>query len=246
MHFLYRITNQLNGKIYIGQSNDGQYRWRQHTYLARNPAKTGQRVHYAMAKYGIENFTFEVIATCISQDDANEIEAVLITQYNSLDGNFGYNSKPGAGVAGHSESTKQKLREATIKQIEEKGHPSLGKRRSEEQRAKLSHAQRHNRKNNYTPEMREMFSRVHSGRKHPEETVQKRTAAIAEATKRRQEKELAEGKWKCHAPDCTVNGVRDDYLRYEGLRYCPKHGSRLKRNGTLELIDRVRKENNQL
>jgi GIY-YIG catalytic domain. len=63
MHYLYRITNQLNGKVYIGQSNNKR-RWSQHKYFAKHPEQTGQYIHNAMAKYGVENFIFEVIATC--------------------------------------------------------------------------------------------------------------------------------------------------------------------------------------
>jgi group I intron endonuclease len=235
MHYLYKITNTINSKVYIGQSNKDQYRWRQHCYFAKHPEKTGQYIHRAMNKYGVDSFTFEIIATCQTREDADETEAVLITQYDTRNHEFGYNLKAGGRSSAHSESTKQKLREATLRQIEELGHPSQGRIRSEEACNNISQGKIKN-PTVYTDEMRQKFSEVFTGRIQSEETVGKRIQSIAETTKQRHEKEIAEGKRKCHAPDCDVVGGGRDYLRYQGELYCMKHGQRLKRNGTLETL----------
>ena len=97
MHYLYKITNVLSGKIYIGQSNKEKERWRQHKYFARqeNPV---QYVHRAMAKYGVDNFIYEVIAMCRTQEDADETEAQLIIQYDSRNKKYGYNRSPGGDL----------------------------------------------------------------------------------------------------------------------------------------------------
>jgi len=95
MHYLYKITNILNGKIYIGQTIEINRRWQAHKSYAKNPEKTGQYVHRAMGKHGINNFSFEVIATCCSVEDANEIETLLIQQYDSRNPQKGYNIKSG-------------------------------------------------------------------------------------------------------------------------------------------------------
>lgn len=84
MHYLYRITNLPNKKVYIGQTVNDKKRWVQHKRLAMSPDKTGQYIHRAMFKYGVENFIYEVIAQCITQYDANEIEAQLIIQKDSI------------------------------------------------------------------------------------------------------------------------------------------------------------------
>lgn len=98
MFYLYKISNILNNKVYIGQSNKEKERWRQHKYYARqvNPI---QYIHRAMAKYGIENFIYEVIAMCQEAKYTNEIETLLIQQYNSCNKKFGYNIAPGGNVA---------------------------------------------------------------------------------------------------------------------------------------------------
>lgn len=60
---IYCITNQVNGKHYIGQSTDISKRWQQHIQTA----KTGDNmslIHKAMREYGINNFFFEVLVYC--------------------------------------------------------------------------------------------------------------------------------------------------------------------------------------
>ena len=77
MHYLYRIINQLNNKIYIGQTKHQKNRWMAHKSYAKHPERTKQYIHSAMAKYGADNFVYEIIATCQTQEDANEIESLL-------------------------------------------------------------------------------------------------------------------------------------------------------------------------
>ena len=55
---IYKITNKINGKIYIGQSTNCYGRWLQH----RSASKTDNRPLYQdMRKYGLDNFTFKII-----------------------------------------------------------------------------------------------------------------------------------------------------------------------------------------
>ena len=83
---LYKITNLINGKIYIGQSVHPQRRWIEHCNKA-NTKTDNYPIHLAIAKYGKENFSFEIIEWT-ENFDKREIE--LIKQYNSLCPN-GYN-----------------------------------------------------------------------------------------------------------------------------------------------------------
>ena len=60
---IYKITNNLNGKFYIGRSNDIERRWKEHCSPTRY--KTSNiPVEYAIHKYGKENFSLEVIEEC--------------------------------------------------------------------------------------------------------------------------------------------------------------------------------------
>lgn len=86
---IYKITNKLNNKIYIGQSNNIQRRFSEHQTkgsISRIP------VDVAIQKYGKENFSFEVIEEC-PLNELNEKESYWINYYNSI--TDGYNCSIG-------------------------------------------------------------------------------------------------------------------------------------------------------
>jgi group I intron endonuclease len=124
MHYLYKITNTLNNKVYIGQSNKETERWRQHKYYSKleNPV---QYISRAMKKYGVDNFTYEVIAQCLSQKDADETEIELIKQYDSQNKEFGYNVAPGGDHSWNAGLPKEQ-------------QPMYGKKQSEHQKQRMS------------------------------------------------------------------------------------------------------------
>ena len=83
---LYKITNLINGKVYIGQSIHPDKRWWEH----RNKAKKNfdkYPIHLAISKYGEKNFSFEVLEW---SEDYDNREKELIQEYNSISPN-GYN-----------------------------------------------------------------------------------------------------------------------------------------------------------
>ena len=60
--FIYLITNNVNGKRYVGQTrNDIATRWRGHKSNAKNPNGQKFAIHLAIDKYGIENFSIRQI-----------------------------------------------------------------------------------------------------------------------------------------------------------------------------------------
>ena len=86
---IYKITNQLNGKSYIGQSIDIIGRWRRHRSYAQFE---NTPLYYAIRKYGIENFIFEVIEECtVKELDGKEI--YWIAYFDTY--NNGYNQTTG-------------------------------------------------------------------------------------------------------------------------------------------------------
>ena len=104
--YLYKITNLVNRKIYIGQTINPRARW----YAHRNDAakkKPPQIITRAIKKYGNHNFEFEVIACCTNQNDTNEIETLLVAQYDCyIKNNKGYNATLGGMNAPKSEEQK--------------------------------------------------------------------------------------------------------------------------------------------
>lgn len=92
---IYKITNKINNKIYIGQSIHIETRIKEHLWKATNSKDVSFNapIHLAIRKYGKENFEWEVIEECSIQD-IDEKEKYYIQQYNSLVPN-GYNISTG-------------------------------------------------------------------------------------------------------------------------------------------------------
>lgn len=92
---IYRITNLLNNKIYIGQTKDPKTRWSRHKSDARLDKKYNWHLYDAMRKYGVDNFVFEVIAQTKFFEEVDRLEVLFIEQYRSTDKNVGYNISAG-------------------------------------------------------------------------------------------------------------------------------------------------------
>lgn len=92
---IYKITNKINGKIYVGQSIDIEERWKQHEYKAFNTNSNAYNsaIHQAFRKYGVENFEYQVIELC-SVEELDEKEIYWIDKLGTLSPN-GYNILPG-------------------------------------------------------------------------------------------------------------------------------------------------------
>ena len=88
--YIYQITNLINGKIYIGQTNNIQKRWANH----RCNNDPNMVIARALRKYGIDNFKFEVLLRGLTPDEANQKEIELIKEKNSLIP-YGYNVATG-------------------------------------------------------------------------------------------------------------------------------------------------------
>lgn len=91
---IYKYQNKINGKIYIGQSSNIEKRFAQHLYDAercKNGDQTG--IDYAIKKYGIENFDFEIIEKSDSLQELDDREIYWISYYDSYKN--GYNRTPG-------------------------------------------------------------------------------------------------------------------------------------------------------
>ncbi len=87
--FIYKITNKINNKVYIGQTvRPITDRFKRHINDAIN---NNLDTHFARAirKYGAENFSVELIDTAINQDELNQKEQYWIQYYDSV--HLGYN-----------------------------------------------------------------------------------------------------------------------------------------------------------
>lgn len=106
---IYKITNLINGKIYIGRSSDLKARKSKH-----KTKKNNTMISRAIQKYGHENFTFDVIEYC-NLDMLVEREQYYLDLLNPF-GNNGYNLLKDSNFGGwtgqnHTDESKKKMSE---------------------------------------------------------------------------------------------------------------------------------------
>jgi group I intron endonuclease len=130
---IYMVTNNLNGKQYVGQST-----------IERNKIGHGQLIKLSYDKYGKNNFTYIPICKNITnRNTLNYLERFWIKVINTQSPN-GYNLEEGGSSKGEmAKSTKEKLRKANLeKKLTEKTKAKIaiantGRFPSEETKAKL-------------------------------------------------------------------------------------------------------------
>jgi len=110
---IYKITNIVNNKIYIGCASNIRTRKNCHLHDLRNNYHINSYLQNAWNKYGEINFKFELIEYC-DVKKLHEKEHFWVNHYDCLNKSIGYNLKPTDpnGCSIHSEETKEKLRKA--------------------------------------------------------------------------------------------------------------------------------------
>ena len=144
---IYKATNKINGKCYIGQTRHSlENRRRIHYTKARQGIKT--HFYSAIRKYGEDNFEWEIICSASDKATLNELETYYITKYNSI--KQGYNMVDG-GDNNVMDIESVKTKHDKVMQSEEvrkkisdtmKRKIANGEFFTEEHRRKLSEAQK--------------------------------------------------------------------------------------------------------
>ena len=181
--YIYKITNKLNGKCYIGQTIHFEERIKKYKKLN---VKGQPKIYRALKKYGVDSFTFELFDTAPDQLTLDFLEDIYVRCFDSIE--YGYNQKPGGGnKVAFTEEIKKKISDAQRGQNsvwfgrkhteEEKRKISLshkGKKHTEETKQKMSIIAQ----GKYTGENNPMFGKsVWKGRTHSEETKRKMSDA---------------------------------------------------------------------
>lgn len=168
---IYKITNILNGKIYVGQdsNNDPEY------------YGSGKIIKNAIKKYGKENFIKETIEFCETKEKLNEREIYWISEINSIVPN-GYNITSG-GTGGNiwqflSDKQKEERNEKWKKTVDERYSGVTWECHTEEGNKKISETKKGKKCTNrkrikLSQEHKDNISKSMKGKKMSDETKQK-------------------------------------------------------------------------
>ena len=174
-NYIYKITNQVNSKIYIGKHSTDN--------LDDGYMGSGILICKAENKYGIENFTKEYLAFCDTEEKLNWLEKFYIKKYKARE--VGYNLTDGGdGGSGYKHTDEYKKRMSAL--YKGSGNPMYGKNAEDymtddakkEKHRKVSESNKG--KHFMSDEQKQKISHINKGRtsfwkdKHlPEETKQK-------------------------------------------------------------------------
>lgn len=87
---IYKITNIVNGKVYVGQTINFSKRQKDHLYRLISKKHRNPYLQKAFNKYGKDNFKIELITKC-EVEKLDELENHYINEYDSMNKKYGYN-----------------------------------------------------------------------------------------------------------------------------------------------------------
>lgn len=159
---IYMYTNKINGKRYIGQTNDFIRRHMEH----KKPSTDEQPIDRAFNKYGADNFEIIILAENLTQEQMNEYEIFFIQRYKtSVKYDNGYNIKNGGNNTHWMENATdeqiERFKEKCSERMRGENHPLYGTKASEETKQKKSASMK-----KYVQEHGNSFQ----GKKHTDET----------------------------------------------------------------------------
>lgn len=148
---IYKITNIIDGKFYIGSSNNIEKRWISHRYHLRHNKHHAEHLNRAWRKYGENSFIFEILEET-EQSALIEMEQKYLDKFQSWKPKIGYNNCKIAGSQigrKHTEKTKKLIGKIhkgkrITQESRERMRQSAIKRAkiTEETRKKMSEAQK--------------------------------------------------------------------------------------------------------
>ena len=96
MYYIYKFENKINGKVYIGRTDDFARRLIEHRASVKSGK--GYTLHDAIRKYGWDNFEYDIIDQAETLQEIVAKEYEYIVKHNSV--RAGYNSTLETGAGG--------------------------------------------------------------------------------------------------------------------------------------------------
>ena len=136
MYIIYKYTNTINGKVYIGQTSKS---------LEERACPNGvnykecRRFYGAICKYSWENFKPEILEEVETLEEANDREVYYISQYKSNNPEFGYNIANGGDNHIQSEESRKIISQKAIERYKDPAkNPMYGRKHTEDAKKKQS------------------------------------------------------------------------------------------------------------
>lgn len=205
-YVVYKHTNKINGKCYIGLTKNIKRRW-----VGKGQAYSECPVFFkALKKYGWDNFEHEILAENLTAEQAKQKETEFILSYRSNETAYGYNLTNGADLNVPNEEVKEKIRRTKSNMSEEQ----LQNIKKAAQQREIKYKEQ-GRQNSF------------KGRKHSEETKKKMKQNQWSKTNPQKFYEMIHRKRRSEASLCTKSIVRIiDEKCYTSIRDCAEENNR--------------------
>src|SRR5579864_3534071 len=118
---IYKATNLINGKIYIGQTTNFEKRKKNHLNQSYNHKQKHYNYyfHNAIRVHGDENFKWEILLDNIqSREELDKLEIETIKKYNSNNKDVGYNMTEGGERVTLTEEIRKRISQGQIRRFQ--------------------------------------------------------------------------------------------------------------------------------
>ena len=166
---VYKITNKITGKSYIGSTTRSlNIRKKEHIYKSNNNPQC--YIHKSIRKYGNLNFKWEVLVECNNRHEMYNMEYHFIKQYNTVVPN-GYNLTEGYDNTTLGYTFSDESRKAQSMRMMGSGNPNYGVKWTDKQKQHLSNLNKGNlcgdKNPSKRPEVREKIRQSKLGKNNP-------------------------------------------------------------------------------